>query len=429
MDTAAPPPAQALLANRKFRLLLTGSTISGLGDQFTLVALPWLVLKLTGDPLALGTVLATIALPQSVLMLLGGAIVDRLDPRRVLIIARSVNAVLIAVLALLVASGAVTLPMVYAIALALGIATAFVYPAGASILPRMLDPRHMPAANGMLMALRQLCFFVGPLFAGVLIAKFPAGEQAGGAVMADARGIAVAFGIDALTFVASIASLIIIRIAPLPPSARAHNVLRSIADGLRGVWRDVPLRTYLLYVSVMALCVGGPVQVGLPLLAADRLHWGAASFGMLMGAHGGGVLLGAVLTGAGVLSTGGRLGLKILSIDALGGLLLAALALVQSTWAGAALLLALGIAGGFVQVAVFSWIQRRIPPERMGRTMGLVMFTFMGLAPLSSAGAGLALKHTDLTTLFLSAGLAMTAIALFGSTRSGIRALRSDDQT
>jgi MFS family permease len=421
------PPAPSLLANPSFRLLLTGSAISMLGDQFTLVALPWLVLKLTGDPLALGTVLATMALPQAVFILLGGAIVDRFDPRLVLLVARSINAVLIALLCGLVATGAVMLWMVYAIALALGLATAFVFPAGASILPRMLQPQQLAAANSILMGLRQLSMFLGPLTAGLLIAKLPAGAPVGGAVIPDARGIAVAFGIDAVTFIASIVSLAIIRIAPLKRAAAPpRNVLHSIAEGIRGVWHDTALRGYLLYVALIAFFVGGPVQVGLPLLADARLHHGAASFGTLMSAHGGGVVIGTLLTGAGVLTTKGRLGIKLLGIDAMAGLFLAAIALVQSTWVGAGLLLVLGVAAGFVQVAMFSWIQRRIPPERMGRTMGIVMFTFIGMSPLSSAGAGLVLKQVSLTTLFVGAGLVLTSIALFASQLTNIRTLRSD---
>jgi hypothetical protein len=148
---------------------------------------------------------------------------------------------------------------------------------------------------------------------------------------------------------------------------------------------------------------------------------------MLMGAHGGGVLLGTLLTGSGVLSTRGRLGLKLLTIDVVAGLSLAAIALVQSTLTGAGLLLALGIAGGFVQVAMFTWIQQRIPPERMGRTMAVVMFVFIGVAPLSAAGAGVALRHANLTQLFVAAGLAMSAIALAGTRLTSIRGLRGSE--
>ncbi|MGH8399392.1 MAG: MFS transporter, partial [Gammaproteobacteria bacterium] len=115
---------KSVFSNRNFNLLFGGSSISALGDQFTLVALPWLVLKLTGDPAALGIVLAVMALPRAVFMLIGGAVVDRMSPRRVLLGARAANAVCIAVLALLVLTGGIHMWMIYLLALGIGLSTA-----------------------------------------------------------------------------------------------------------------------------------------------------------------------------------------------------------------------------------------------------------------------------------------------------------------
>jgi hypothetical protein len=76
---------------------------------------------------------------------------------------------------------------------------------------------------------------------------------------------------------------------------------------------------------------------------------------------------------------------------------------------------------------MYSWIQHRVPPERMGRTMSVVMLAFFGVAPLSAVGAGLALRHATLTQMFVGAGLAMTVIALAGTRMSSIRSLRGID--
>lgn len=112
-----------------------------LGDQFTLVALPWLVLRMTGDPLVLGTVLAVISVPRALLLLVGGALVDRYSPKRVLMLTKHVNTVLLGVLAALVAAGSLSLWMVYALAAGIGVATAFSIPAGTSMLPHVVPPR------------------------------------------------------------------------------------------------------------------------------------------------------------------------------------------------------------------------------------------------------------------------------------------------
>jgi MFS family permease len=155
----------SVLANRNFRLLFGGSTVSALGDQFTLVALPWLVLKLTGDPAALGLVLAAMALPRAIFMLIGGAVVDRMSPRRVLLGARGANALLVSLLAVLVWTGVINMPVVYAIALGIGLSTAFAYPASSSILPQLMEPTQLASANALVMGMRQMSVFVGPLLA------------------------------------------------------------------------------------------------------------------------------------------------------------------------------------------------------------------------------------------------------------------------
>ncbi|MFC4526095.1 MFS transporter [Dyella halodurans] len=401
----------SVLANRNFRLLFGGSTVSALGDQFTLVALPWLVLKLTGDPAALGLVLAAMALPRAIFMLIGGAVVDRMSPRRVLLAARGVNALLVSLLALLVWTGAINMPLVYAIALGIGLSTAFAYPASSSILPQLMEPTQLAPANALIMGMRQLSVFVGPLLAGLVI-----GTGAHAAVTrgpADAHGLGLAFGIDAVSFLASLGSLMMIRLhTDDHPRRTQGSVLAAVAEGVRGVWADVPLRAFILYVGAVTFFVGGPIQVGLPVLADTRLDLGAASLGILMTANGGGMVVGGFLSKLAARVVRGRLGLMVLCIDGVVGLGLVWLGTVHRTWSGAALLATTGVLAGMAQIAIISWIQQRVSREMMGRTMSLLMFTFMGLGPVSAALAGGLLKFISLPALFAGAGLTLSAIAL-----------------
>ena len=144
---------KTLLADRNFRWLLGGGAISMLGDQFTMIALPWLVLKLTGDPLALGLVLAVMSLPRAVFILVGGALVDRHSSRNVLMLTKLANLVLLGALAVLAWAGHVQLWMVYGLALLIGLVTAFSFPAGSAILPQTLPPALLQPANGVLMGM------------------------------------------------------------------------------------------------------------------------------------------------------------------------------------------------------------------------------------------------------------------------------------
>lgn len=428
--SAAPPAARpaaraSLFSNRDFSLLFGGSAISAFGDQFTLVALPWLVLKLTGNPAALGIVLAVMAFPRAAFMLIGGAVVDRISPRVVLLGARAANAICIVILAALVLTGAIHMWMIYLLALGIGLSTAFAYPAGSAILPQLVPPQQLRQANAAFMGMRQLSMVGGPVLAGFVIA-LGAHRQPSAHALPDARGLGMAFGIDAASFVFSLISLAMIRIhGDFNPPEAGRGVFASIAAGIRYVWSDVPLRAFVIYASFVAVFVGGPIQVGLPVLADTRLDLGAASLGILMTAQGIGMFMGSALSGLAQRMVRGQLGVMVLCFDALTGLVLAALTGVHTTRFGAVLLFCSGLLGGIVMIAIFTWIQQRVSQQTMGRAMSILMFAFMGLGPLSAAAAGALLKVISLTALFGIAGLTLTLIALSCLASPQMRSIRA----
>lgn len=152
----------------------------------------------------LGTVLALISIPRALFILVGGALVDRHSPKQVLMVTKYVNLVLLAALAGLVLAGTLTLWMVYALSLGIGLATAFSIPAGTAMMPHVVARPQLQAANGISLGLRQLTMFLGPLLAGLLIALFGTGDTAASeATRANATGIGLAFAIDALSFAVS----------------------------------------------------------------------------------------------------------------------------------------------------------------------------------------------------------------------------------
>jgi MFS family permease len=183
----------------------------------------------------------------------------------------------------------------------------------------------------------------------------------------------------------------------------------------------------MLYAAVVSIFVTGPTQVGLPVLADTRLDHGATSLGIVLAANGGGMLLGGLLSGRVARLVRGHLGAMILCFDACVGLVLAGLAGVHATWLAAALLALTGLLGGVVQITLVSWIQRRVAPNMLGRTMSVLMFTFLGLGPLAAAGAGALLKLISLPTLFIAAGSALTCIALGCLASPALRDIRSQD--
>ena len=395
--------------DRNFRWLMAGGMLSMTGDQFTLIALPWLVLRLTGDPLALGVVIALMGIPRAVFILIGGAVVDRHSPQRVMMWSKHASAVLLGLLAALTLAGHATLPVVYALALAIGLAQAFGIPSGTAMLPRSVPPALLQSANAAMMGMRQLSMLAGPLLAALLLAF--AGDDAGKAGgVADMRALGLAFAVDCATFVLSAFTLAQVRPAPGAPRADEPGVLRSVGAGLAMVWRDVALRTCFLYWGLVAFLVGGTMQVALPLLADGVLH-GPASLGILMGAHGAGTLLGMALS-----PLAARLALPfgalLLIGDGLAGLLLAPLGGIGAMWQATVLLVGLGCIGGLLQVAIFTWIGRRVAPQMLGRAMSIFLFIFMGLAPLSAAATGALLQHVSLATLYFASGALLVCCAV-----------------
>ena len=412
------PSQSALWRNTNFRWLCGGGVISLLGDQFTLIALPWLVLKLSGDPLALGGVLAAMGVPRAVLMLVGGALVDRSSPRRILLLTKYASAALIGLLGALVLMGRVDMALVYVLAAAIGVCSAFAMPAGSALLPGVLEPALLAPANGILMGMRQVAMLFGPLLAGVVIAA--GGDAAGG--IADARGLGIALLLDAFSYLLSAATLA--RVRPLvqaPPAANKPPLLASLKAGLRYCWDDTVLRACFIYWGAMALFVSGPLQIAMPLLA-ERLG-GAGTYGSLMAAHGAGMLAGMLLSSVRPGLRIANFGTTLLMADGVVGLLFIAMAAAAGMWQALGVLVVLGVIGGYLQVAMMSWLQRRISLDMLGRGMALLMFLFMGLAPVSAALSGWLVGIVGLNAIFAGAGLAMLVVVLFGYVATPIRHL------
>lgn len=416
----ADPNRGALWRNANFRWLCGGGVISMLGDQFTLIALPWLVLKLSHDPLALGGVMAAMGAPRAIFMLVGGAIVDRSSPRYIMLLTKLASAALIGLLGVLVLAQRIDMLLVYLLAAAIGVCTAFAWPASSALLPSVLEPALLAPANGVLMSMRQISTLAGPLLAGFLIA---AGGDGGGG-LAGARGLGLAFVLDAFSFLLSAATLARVRPhaqAQAPAATAKPSLLATLAAGLRYCWDDTTLRACFLYWSAMALFVTGPLQVALPLLATHV--GGAGAYGSLMAAHGAGTVAGMVLS---AVRPGMRItnfGTTLLASDAAIGLLFIAMAGAASMWQGAGLLVVLGLFSGYLQAAMMSWLQRRIRADMRGRAMALLMFLYMGLAPVSAILSGWLASSVSLAAIFSGVGLAMLAVVLVGYVGTPIRHL------
>ncbi|HSL45743.1 MAG TPA: MFS transporter [Anaerolineales bacterium] len=393
---SAKNPMLRVMSLRDFRLLFSGSATSLLGDQFALIATPWLVLQLTGDPLALGIVLALEGIPRAVFMLIGGAITDRFSPRRVMFIADVIRFVLTGLMAFVVLTGTVQVWMLYAFSLGFGLVAGFAIPAQNSIVPLLVEEQDLPAGNSIIMGITQLAGFVGPTIAGVLI----------GGYSNSLFGIGLAFALDAATFAISAACLWLIGGASQPTStvvAEKESLWSSILAGMKSLWADDALRTMFLVLAAVNFFLVGPLLVGIPVLADQRLPEGAMAFGLLMSASAGGNLVGYLLAGS--LPRPGGLTMRVIMVALFAGfgVVVGLLGFIPFTWLDFILLLLLGIGNGYIGIILITWMQTRAPKEMLGRIMSLLMFSSTGLIPVSQAISG-AVSKWSLDMLLITAG-------------------------
>ena len=415
-ETVSASPV-SILRIRNFRMLWIGEGISLLGDQFYMIALPWLVLSLTGNALAVGTVMAMAGIPRALFMLVGGALTDRLTPRRLMINSNLARMILTGLLAALVLTNLIELWMLYALALLFGLADAFFFPAQTSIVPQLVGKDQLQQGNAIIQGTATLSLFVGPILAGATISWLDRGATH------STSGIALAFALDSLSFIASITMLSLMRIetTQAPVEKTDSGVLASIREGVLYMWHDATLKVVFPITLGLNILINGPLAVGIPVVARTRFPEGAAAFGLIMSLFGGGALLGITLAGILPKPSKKLLGTVSLSVLSLMGIGLAVVGLAPTMYIAAAAALVMGSVNGYANIMLITWLQQKVAPEMTGRVMSLVMFAAVGLNPVSTALAG-ALIELNPMVLLVCAGILMTLFTLAAAFSRAVRA-------
>ena len=395
-----------VFAIHDFLLLWIGQSTSLLGDQFHFIAMSWLVLKMTGDPLALGAVLAVGGIPRAVFTLIGGAITDRISPRRVMLISDFIRLFISALLAAQVLTGTLQIWMIYIYSFVAGIVSGAFEPAAMSITPHLVSSEDLQAGNSVMQGSIGLIGFVGPAAAGAMVAAFQ-----------DVKiGVSLAMAFDAFTFVVSVSTLWMMKsggeLIVSAQKAGTVGVLESIREGIVFMFKDPALRAMFILIAVANFAFGGPIIVGVPYLANTRFPEGAAAFGLIIAGYAGGNLLGVILCG--VLPKLSPKFFKILSVVmfAAFGIGLAALVWIHITGIATIDLFILGVLNGYLGILLITGLQRSTPKEMMGRLMSMILLANLGLMPLSQAIAG-AMLHWSVAPMFLLAGAMLLACSIY----------------
>ena len=359
------------LRHRNFRLFFAGQTISLVGTWMTRVATSWLVYRLTGSALMLGTVSFCGQIPTFLFAPFAGVWVDRLDRRQVLVWTQAIAMLQSLVLAALTLSHHINIPLLLGLSLVQGVVNALDMPARQSFMIQMVNDRadlsNAIALNSSMVNFSRL---IGPAIAGLVIAATSEGW---------------CFLIDGISYSAVIVSLLAMRIALAPEGRKPSATLTALREGWSYVAGFVPIRTILLLFAVCSL-MGVPFVVLMPIFAAQVLHGGPHTLGFLMGSMGVGALISA-LSLAARKSVRGLLGMiPIASLTF--GLGLIGFGLSRNFWLS---MLAVLIAGmGMMQgmAASNTIIQTIVTEDKRGRVMSYYTMAFVGVAPFGSLLAG-----------------------------------------
>ena len=404
------------LLNRRFATFLAAEIVSLTGDQFYLVAMPWLVLGMTGSPMAVGAVVAAAALPRALFLLLAGALADRWPAGSLIVWSSLSRLALVSVLAFLTGTGRIELWMLFLLALGFGVGDAFYFPARNALIPDLVKPEALLTGNAVAQATSEAATFLGPVLVGALIAGL--GSRSG----TDTKGIAVAFAVDALTFAIAAILIILIR-APNEPKTE-HNwsstLWKSTLQGIRFAKSDPFLRRSLVLIGAGTFLLTGPLYVGLPVLAATRYVNGVADYGWILGLFGAGSLAGIATAALAGRTTGRSLPWTMAICPLVLGVGLGLLGLVNSAALAMLIGCIMGFAQGFLVVHFLTHLQTGIPRHVLGRIMSLLMLSVIGLSPLSSGIAGVVLEY-DVRWLMVGAGGTLVVVVLASLIAPGMR--------
>ncbi|MHB1225730.1 MAG: MFS transporter [Gemmatimonadaceae bacterium] len=369
-------PFGALVRHRNFRLFWTGQTISQVGTWMQRVAQGWLALVLSNDPFMVGLVAAAGSLPVLLLSLPAGVLADRVGKLRLVTIMQALFSVQAVALWWFVWSGNITIGWLLILATINGVVQAADVPARQALVIELVGREDLLDAIALNSSGFNLARIIGPSVAAVVIAQF---------------GLAWCFGVNAISYLAVLASLFSIRLPALPYVKSLLNAREGLSEGLRFV-RSSPQIALLLWLIGVYSVFGMPYLTLMPVFARDVLGLGASGYGMLLSCVGAGAIVGA-LSLAGLGWRVGRGRLLTVSMLTFAVALLLTMGM-RSPLAAAAMFFVTGFAMILTTAIINGLLQTLSPDEFRGRVMSVYALLFIGFSPAGSVVAGWVARWT-----------------------------------
>jgi DHA3 family tetracycline resistance protein-like MFS transporter len=397
----------APLRHRDFRRLWFGMTLSLVGDGAFLVAMTWQVYILSNTPTALAFVGIAMSVPTIVLLLVGGAVSDRVDRRRLMVASDLIRAGAVGLLAVLTLTGGLALWHVVAVCAVYGAATAFFNPAFDAIVPDLLPAAELPQANALDQLVRPIAFrLAGPAIGGFLVASIGAGS---------------AFALDATTFLVSAMAVGSMRYRRSEVASSGASIVQEIREGFAFVRAHTWLWGTLISAAFAYMAFMGPTEVLLPYLVKNDLGGSASDLGLVFAAGGFGAILSAIICGARGLPRRNITWMYL--VWTVATLSIAGYGLAQASWQ----LMVVCFMFNLLETAgTIIWAtakQRHVPPNLLGRVSSFDWLISIGLLPLSFALTGPVSSVIGARATLIWAGIAGGTLTLAALFLPGMRAI------
>ncbi len=383
------------LSHRNYRLFFGGQGISLIGTWMQQIAMSWLVYHLSHSPFMLGLVGFMGSISTFLLAPLAGVLADRWPLRRALVITQILAMVQALLLAFLTLEGLIDVIQIMILSAALGLVNAFDMPIRQSFVLEMVEKREdLGNAIALNSSLVNSARLFGPAIAGLLI----------GVV-----GEGMCFLINGLSYLAVIASLLAMKIAPLQRKNQTTQVWQGLKDGFSYAFGFIPIRSLLLLLALVSL-MGMPYSILMPVFAKDILHGGSHTLGFLVGCSGLGALAGAIYLASRKSVLG--LGRIIVMASSIFGIGLIAFSLSRLIWLSLGLMVLTGF-GMMVQMASSNTvIQTIVEDDKRGRVMSFYTMAIRGMTPFGSLLAGSMASSLGAPATLIFGGTACIAGAL-----------------
>ena len=389
------PDMEPLGGNRDFRLLVFSQGISAVGDMVAVTALPLLILELTGSGVALGVVFAIQAITDFGVSTFAGAVVDRSDRKRIMVAADIGRAILTALIPISVIVGVPTMAVILLVAAPLRTFHAFFRAAYIASLPGIVGRRHLPRANGIVETVESTSVIVGPAIAGLLAASIGAG---------------LTLAIDAASFAASAAGLLLITRRLRAPAVRPPSrILDDVREGFTYVLNHPVLRATILLFSSFAAVIA-PLIPALAVRITRDLSESESVFGLVLSAYGVGAVAGSLAVAR--LGRRTRVAVALLAGIFATGLVLIGIALVDALIGMLGLALLAGLAESIVTVTYVTIRTVNSPDELLGRVGGSARVVTLGLGAIGLLVGGVLIDAVGGSETIAIVGAAMCVLAL-----------------